>query len=136
MIDQTGSLKGKYQQLIDTATNAGVNNLEVRQQGNVLYIDGNAPSEQVKQQLWDMYNKIDPDYRSGDLVMNIQAASSGAPTENEYTVEKGDSLSKIGQKYGVSWQEIFEANKDQIKNPDLIQTGWKLKIVYCTKVIL
>jgi nucleoid-associated protein YgaU len=41
---------------------------------------------------------------------------------------KGDSLSKIGEKYGVAWKDIFEANKDQVKDPDLIQPGWKLKI--------
>ena len=46
----------------------------------------------------------------------------------EYTVVKGDSLSKIGQKYGVEWKKIYEANRDQIKDPDLIQPGWKLKI--------
>jgi nucleoid-associated protein YgaU len=28
----------------------------------------------------------------------------------------------------VKWQEIYEVNKDQIKNPDLIHPGWKLKI--------
>jgi nucleoid-associated protein YgaU len=43
-------------------------------------------------------------------------------------VKSGDNLSKIGAKYGVTWKEIYEANKDIIKNPDLIQPGWKLKI--------
>lgn len=128
MIQQSGSLRRKYQELIDTATRSGVSNLEVRQQDNVLYIDGNAPSDAVKQQLWDVYNKIDPDYRSGDLVMNIRAVGGETAAGNEYTVEKGDNLTEIGKKYGVSWQEIFDANKDQIKDPDLIQPGWKLKI--------
>jgi nucleoid-associated protein YgaU len=126
------ALRAKYQQLIDTATRSGVTNLQVREQNNVLYIDGNAPSEAVKQQLWDLYGRIDPDYRAGDLVLNINAIGTSAQEAKaafqEYVVVKGDSLSKIGQKYGVSWQEIFEANKDQIKDPDLIQPGWKLKI--------
>jgi hypothetical protein len=43
------ALRAKYQQLIDTATNSGVTNLQVREQNNVLYIDGDAPSESVKQ---------------------------------------------------------------------------------------
>ena len=131
MAQEAGSLKGKYQSLIDAATNSGVNNLQVRQQDNVLYIDGNAPSEDVKKQLWDIYNKIDPDYRSADLVMNIcvtGTSSNEAFAPEEYTVVKGDSLSRIGEKYGVPWKKIFEANKDQIKDPDLIQPGWKLKI--------
>jgi nucleoid-associated protein YgaU len=123
------ALRAKYQQLIDTANRSGVTNLQVREQGNVLYIDGNAPSEAVKKQVWDVYNKIDPDYRAGDLVLNLTVTGGGsAQSTTEYEVVKGDSLSKIGQKYGVSWQEIYQANKDQIKDPDLIQPGWKLKI--------
>ena len=128
MAQETGSLHSKYKQLIDAANTSGVSNLQVRQQGNVLYIDGTAPSEQVKDQLWDIYNRIDPDYRAGDLVLDIKATDTGSTGMQEYTVEKGDSLSKIGQKYGVSWKEIYEANKDQVKDPDLIHPGWKLKI--------
>lgn len=122
------ALRAKYQQLIDTATRSGVTNLQVREQNNVLYIDGNAPTEEVKKQIWDLYNKIDPDYRAGDLVLNLLVAGGGAPATTEYVVVKGDSLSKIGEQFGVTWQEIYAANKDQIKDPDLIQPGWKLKI--------
>jgi nucleoid-associated protein YgaU len=126
------ALRAKYQQLIDTATNSGVTNLQVREQNNVLYIDGDAPSETVKQQLWDLYNRIDPDYRAGDLVLNINALGTSANEAKgayqEYEVVSGDSLSKIGQKYGVPWKEIYEANRDLIKDPDLIHPGWKLKI--------
>ena len=123
------ALRSKYQQLIDAATNSGVTNLQVREQGNVLYIDGNAPSEEIKKSLWDLYNKIDPDYRAGDLVLNVNVfGSENKNATQEYVVVKGDSLSKIGQKYGVKWKEIYELNKDIIKDPDLIQPGWKLKI--------
>jgi len=123
------ALQAKYQPLIDAAQAAGATNLQVRQQGTVLYIDGEVPSEDVKKQLWDKYNQIDPDYRSGDLVMNLNVIGGGTTTQmEEYTVVSGDSLSKIGQRYGVSWQKIYEANRDRIKNPDLIQPGWKLKI--------
>jgi LysM repeat protein len=132
MAQETGSLRGKYQKLIDTATNSGVSNLQVRQQDNVLYIDGDAPSEDVKNRLWDVYNQIDPDYRAGDLVLNINAFGSSSNEAKgdyeEYTVVSGDSLSKIGKKYDVEWKDIFEANKDQITDPDLIHPGWKLKI--------
>ena len=51
-----------------------------------------------------------------------------ASENREYVVVKGDSLSKIGQKYGVAWKDIYELNKDIIKDPDLIHPGWKLKI--------
>jgi len=121
------ALQNKYQSLINTAKTAGTTNLEVREQDNVLYIDGQVPSESVKKQLWDEYNRLDPDYRSGDLVLNLNIAAGGA-REEEYEVVSGDSLSKIGQRYGVGWKEIYEANRDKIKDPDLIQPGWKLKI--------
>ena len=119
------ALQDKYRELITTAQTTGVANLQVREQDNVLYIDGKAPSENIKKQLWDVYNKIDPDYRAGDLVLNL---TTDAPAAQEYVVEAGDNLTKIGKKYGVSWQQVYEANKDVIKNPDLIQPGWKLKI--------
>jgi len=116
----------KYQDLIKNAQSNGTANLEVREQNNVLYIDGQVPSEKVKQELWDIYNRIDPDYRSADLVMNLTVAGGGL--EEEYEVVKGDSLSKIGQKFGIAWKDIYEANRNVISNPDLIQPGWKLKI--------
>lgn len=119
------SLQDKYRDVTDLAGELGIANLQVREQDNVLYIDGKAKSAADKEKLWDAYNKIDPDYRSADVVMNIEV-SEGATTD--YTVKSGDSLSKIGKEFGVSWQTIFEANKDVISNPDLIQPGWKLKI--------
>lgn len=119
------SVKDKYKELTDLATNLGIANLQVREQDNVLYVDGTAKSAEDKEKLWSAYGKIDPDFRSADVVMNIEVAE-GATTE--YTVKGGDSLSKIGKAHGVSWEAIFEANRDIIKNPDLIQPGWKLKI--------
>jgi nucleoid-associated protein YgaU len=52
-------------------------------------------------------------------------------SEQSYTVVAGDSLSKIARHfYGDAnkWPRIHEANRDQIKNPDLIHPGQKLKI--------
>lgn len=68
---------------------------------------------------------------------NVQgSASSTAPevapaAPATYTVAKGDSLSKIAKKVlgnANRWREIFDANRDQIDNPDLIQPGQVLKI--------
>ena len=53
------------------------------------------------------------------------------PAVRTYTVVGGDSLSKIAKReYGDAklWTKIFEANKDTIKNPDLIHPGQVLKI--------
>lgn len=121
------SLQDKYQELISQANSAGITNLQVREQDGVLYIDGEATA-QVKDQLWGTYEKLDPEMRSADVVMNIAVADGGGG-EQIYEVKSGDSLSKIAKNYpGVSWKDIFEANKDQIKDPNLIYPGQKLKI--------
>ena len=57
------------------------------------------------------------------------APSSAAP--RSYTVVAGDNLSKIAKHfYGDAnkWKRIFEANRDTIKNPDVIHPGQVLKI--------
>jgi nucleoid-associated protein YgaU len=123
------SLQEKYQPILELANQNGTT-YNLSEAEGVLHIDGNAPSEEAKQQLWDKYNEIDPDYKSGDLMLNITvgadaAAGGGGHT---YTVEAGDNLTKIGEKYGISWQQIYDANRDIISNPDLIHPGQELKI--------
>jgi nucleoid-associated protein YgaU len=119
------SLQEKYQPLIDMANSAGISGLNVSEGDGFIKIEGTASSAEVKQQLWDEYARLDPDHRSGDLVLNIDAPEAAA---NTYTVQSGDSLSKIGSKYGVSWQKIFEANRDKLSDPDKIHPGQELTI--------
>jgi nucleoid-associated protein YgaU len=69
---------------------------------------------------------------------NVRTGSSstapspqGTMTSITYVVKKGDSLSKIAKEiYGHAneWRKIYDANRDQIEDPDLIQPGQKLKI--------
>ncbi len=120
------SLQDKYASLISEAKQKSAGDINVSEKDNVLYIDGSVRSSADKDALWNIYNQIDPDYRAGDLRLNIEVAQGG--DMKEYVVKSGDSLSKIGAAFGVKWKDIFEANKDIIKNPDLIQPGWKLKI--------
>ena|SRR3982750_3189300 len=122
------SLQEKYQSLLELANQNGTT-YTLSEGDGVLHVDGTAPSAEAKQQLWDEYNRIDPDYRAGDLILNVntggEAAGGGA---NTYTVEAGDNLSKIASKYGTNWKAIFDANRDQIKDPDKIFPGQELKI--------
>ncbi len=119
------TLVDKYSSLIDMAMTMGISDLEINEQENVLHIDGTAAGESDKKKLWDEYARIDPEFRSGDLVLNIASAGGAATT---YTVQPGDTLSAIGKRYGVSWQEIFEANRHILDNPDLIKPGQVLEI--------
>ena len=120
------ALQDKYQELIQYANSNGVTNLTVVDQGGVLYVTGNAPNNQVKDKIWTLYEKADPEMRGGDMVLNISVDQSGPQT---YEVKSGDNLSKIAKNYpGISWQDIYEANKDILKDPDKIFPGQVLKI--------
>jgi len=58
-------------------------------------------------------------------------APDAPPEITTYTVVSGDSLSKIAKHfYGDAnqWRRIWEANKDHVKNPDLIHPGQVLTI--------
>lgn len=65
---------------------------------------------------------------------NVQGGSSSTEEtigEQTYTVQKGDTLSHIAKQfYGKAsgWNRIFQANRDQLDNPDLIKPGQVLKI--------
>lgn len=74
------ALQDKYAELIQAAHAHGTTNLQVREQDNVLYIDGEVTTGEAKDRLWNVYDKIDPDFRSGDLVMNINVAANDAST--------------------------------------------------------
>lgn len=70
--------------------------------------------------------------RDDDL--NKVAGGSGGEKTTYYTVAKGDTLHSIARHYqhqgytGVTWERVFDWNRDRIKNPDHIEVGWKLLI--------
>ena len=72
------ALQDKYKDLLDTANSSGVTGLQVAEADGVLHIDGTAPSADVKNKLWDIYGKIDPNYLTGDVVLNINVATAVA----------------------------------------------------------
>lgn len=84
------ALQDKYTELIDTAKNLGANNLLVREQNNVLYIDGEVSTGEAKDQLWSIYNKIDPDFRAGDLVLNIDVSPNAPSSQYQVTTQSSN----------------------------------------------
>ncbi len=105
------ALKDKYKGLIDMANSSGVSNLQVREQDGVLYIDGDAPNGTAKDKLWDMYGKIDPDFRSGDLILNVNAkASEGSKVR---VVTKSSNLN-IRKGPGTDQPIVGKAAHDEI----------------------
>ena len=76
-------------------------------------------------------DKPKPDFSNVTSGSSSTAPAPATPAAKTYTVVAGDSLSKIAKKlYGDAnkWKKIFEANKDIIKNPDLIHPGQVLKL--------
>ena len=84
------ALQDKYKELTDAATSAGVSDLQVREQDGVLYIDGTAPSGAVKDQLWSVYDKLDPNYLSGDLVLDVKVAMDASVSKVKVVTESSN----------------------------------------------
>ena len=68
------TLAEKYSTVIDAAKAGGSTDLQVFEQGGVLHIEGSVPSGDVKDQLWVLYDKVDPNYVTGDLVLNVNTS--------------------------------------------------------------
>lgn len=81
------ALQDKYKELTRAATTSGISNLQVREKDGVLYIDGIAPNGQVKDQLWEIYGRIDPNFLSGDVVMNINVSGAVPGSRAKVTTE-------------------------------------------------
>lgn len=72
------ALQDKYKELLDAANNGGVTGLQAAETDGVLHITGTAPNADVKNQLWDIYGKIDPNFLTGDVVLNVNVATAVA----------------------------------------------------------
>ncbi len=122
------SVQEKYQSLLELANQHGVTYELSEGDGGSLVITGTAPSAEAKQALWDEYERIDPEFRSGDLILNIGLGDAAGGGGHTYTVESGDNLSKIAAGYGIQWKAIWDANRDILHHPDKIYPGQELKI--------
>lgn len=84
------TLQDKYAELITAANASGATNLAVRAQDNVLYIDGVVPTGEAKDKLWAIFDKIDPDFRSGDLVLNLDVSPAAPSTRLKVTTQSSN----------------------------------------------
>ena len=70
-------LKQKYQPVLNVIQQTGVRLSHVHVQDNKLFIQGDAPSEQAKNKVWDEIKRIDPSY--SDLTCDLTVNPSLAP---------------------------------------------------------
>ena len=103
-----------------------------------LYWKGTVASEAEKNEIWTAIKTI-PTWQN-DIVADIQvtgggtaasAGSAAAPAGKTYTVQAGDTLSKIAKEHlgsANAYMKIFELNKDQLSDPDKIKPGQVLRL--------
>ena len=123
--------KQKYASVLDFIKNNNVRLDHLHVQDDKLVMQGAAPNDAIKNQVWDAIKKVDPTF--SDLSADISVDSSlPAPVATKtYTVKGGDTLSKIAQQfYGSAgeYMKIFNANKDKLTDPNQIQVGQELTI--------
>lgn len=58
----------------------------------------------------------------------LRGGGSSAPAATYYTVQRGDTLSGIARKYGTTAAAIQRLNSSLIKNINIIQVGWKIRV--------
>jgi LysM repeat protein len=147
MFDKKSSegLRDKYNQAIQTAKSLRMQGAAEEREGK-LYFNGTVNSEDEKNQIWNAIKTVS-DWQK-DVVADIRVSATATPTPQArpagatatsgaqatpvtHTVQAGDTLSAIARKYlgnANDYMEIFNANRDQLSDPDLIKPGQVLKI--------
>jgi nucleoid-associated protein YgaU len=129
------TLRDKNQQAINTAKGFRMDGAAEERDGK-LHFNGTVKSEAEKNAIWDALKAV-PDWRN-DVVADIKvapASAAAAPSMGAagktYTVKPGDTLSKIAKEHlgnANAYMDVFNANKDQLSDPDKIKPGQVLKI--------
>ncbi len=119
------SLKEKYAAALKTGEELGVKGGDVREEGGKLIIKGTAEYGFDRDQIWNAIKK-----QSGwesEIVADIKVEK--ATPYGYWVVKSGETLSKIAKNiYSDAnvYMKIFDANKDQLKDPNMIKVGQKL----------
>jgi nucleoid-associated protein YgaU len=123
------ALKQKYRPVFELAQRRGVSLKNVHIENDKFLIRAAAPNDQIKNEIWNCIKSVDATY--ADLTADISVDASLTVPETIYEVVGGDNLSKIAKHfYGDAnkYMKIFEANKDQLSDPNKINVGQKLRI--------
>jgi LysM repeat protein len=127
-------LRAKYDQAIQTAKRLGFQGAAT-QEGDKLHFKGTVHSEDEKNQIWNAIKTV-PGWQNDinadmQVVAQPQAVGTAGAGGRTYTVKAGDTLSKIAKEHfgdATAYQKIFDANRDQLSDPDKIKPGQILKL--------
>lgn len=120
-------LKEKYKELLDLGVKLQVKDGDVREEGGKLYVKGTTAYQLEKDQLWDKI-KTYPNWEN-EVMADIKIEKTDV--YGIYEVKSGDTLSKLAKNHfgdAKRYMEIFNLNKDILKDPNLIKVGQKLKL--------
>ena len=125
-----GLLTGKYRYAIETAKGFNLQGGAEEREGK-LFFKGTVDTQDQANKIWDAIKTI-PDWPN-EVIADIKATgrSAASTAQSTYTVKPGDTLSKIAKELlgsANAYHDIFEANRDQLSDPDKIKPGQVLKI--------
>jgi nucleoid-associated protein YgaU len=121
-------LRDKYAYAIQTAKNFQMQGSADEREGK-LYFHGTVDTQDQANKIWDAIKTI-PDWPK-EIVGDVKATGAAPAAGNTYTVKSGDTLSKIAKETmgeAGRYMDIFNANRDQLTDPDKIKPGQVLKI--------
>lgn len=128
-------LKEKYLSALNMADSMGGRVEALYVEGDRLIARITASDQSSADQIVGAFNSIDSSYGDLDLQVNAQQQqyeqAAASQQQQTYTVQSGDSLWKIAKNHygdGSHYMQIFYANRDKIKDPDMIQVGQELVI--------
>ena len=130
------NLREKYDHAIQVAKKLGMQGSADERDGK-LYFHGTVKSEDEKNQIWNAI-KTNPSWQTdivADIKVQAPAAAPAAKPPATYTVQAGDSLSKIAKEHlgnANAYMAIFNANRDILQDPDKIKPGMVLKLPVAT----
>ena len=126
-----GLLTGKYKYAMETAKSLHLDGTTEERDGK-LFMKGTVHTQDQANTIWDAIKTI-PDWKT-EVVADITA--TGGAADETYTVKAGDTLSKIAKQFlgdASAYQSIFDANRDQLSDPDKIKPGQVLKMPHAVK---
>lgn len=121
-------MKAKYQAVLDLGETLSIKDGNVTEENGVLKVKGMTQTQYEKDLLWDKIKEIGGQNPT-DILANITVADTSM--YHKHTVKSGETLGKIAKHYyknAAKYKEIFEANTNILKNPDLIHPGQELII--------
>ena len=121
-------IRSKYQSVLELGEKLNIQNGDVKEENGQLKVWGTARNQYEKNLIWDEIKRVGGDSPT-DIMADISITDETVYAR--HTVASGDTLGKIAKHYygnAMKYPAIFEANRDILKNPDVIHPGQDLAI--------